>query len=521
MIKKLGKNGEMKNNFFQFRQNVIKAIIAIASVLAVSLIVIAICLFGMKDVRNGADGKDGIDGKNATVIISDDGELIVNDNHTGVGVNREDCEIVLNAEGEEFGKVIGGGKFTAGKTVAVQAVPFTGACFKGWKNSDGEIVSLDEIYVFVAQKGKVEFVAVFEKSLIEVYFKTYETGANFGGDFQLLINGENRELKDERDKYGRLYCELNSPAVFGYGDRVTLKIPNFSGTSYKAYIKEISESEYKGESSSSGNPNDITDEFEYTFTINENKKYYFSFYLEFSISIEIIPHVEVVSSDPSFGTVANTDCTGKGDEVTVTATVKESGTSDYIYAFAGWYLNGELVSENEVYTFTATDDAGYDFTAKFIKKYALKISVSIYDKEVIAGQKVSEDAYKVKYKKITVVSTDKSGVINSVTFNGNNDGVAETAVKICGYFEVGEKIFLSYDIESAHDSYYEISDSGEKYYKEKFVYGTWQVICDGEDSVTNFSQGASGAYFINEEDALITRINVSLQVVLNGDKIRG
>ena len=512
----------MKNKLFQPRQNAKRAFVAIVAALVASAIVAGSCSFGMKDGLNGTDGKDGIDGKDATAIISDDGELIVNGNPTGVAANREDCEIVLNIDGEEFGKVIGGGKFTAGQTVAIQAVPFKGSCFKGWKNKDGEIVSLDKTYVFVAEKGKTEFTALFEKSLIEVYFITGDCYSDFGGDFLLEINGEKHELKDTRDLYGHLYHETNSPAVFDYGDEVNIKISNFKTTSfsYHAYIYELSEAQYNGKTMSSGTSHDVTDDFEYSFEITENKKYYFSFSLEFNIFIEIVQSVSVAPNNPLFGDAKNTECKQKGDEVTLTATVNDSKTTDYIYDFAGWYLNGELFSENKIHTFNATEN-NYEFTAKFIKKYALKIGVSIYDKEVFEGQNISGDAYKVKYKKLTVISADKSGKINTVTFNGNYNSAAETDVKICGYFEAGEKIYLSYDIESAHDSYYEIDErDGEKTYKEKFVYGTWQIVKDGKDA-ENFLQGSAGTYMINEADSLKSRLNIMLQVILYGDKIRG
>lgn len=513
----------MKNDFFQSRQNVKKVIVAIVAVIVASAIVAGACLFGKKDGVNGTDGKDGINGKDATVIISDEGELVVNGKPTGVVANRGDCEIVLNVEGKEFGKIIGGGKFSAGQTVAIRAVPFEGACFKGWKKPDGEIVSLDQTYVFVAEKGKTELTAVFEKSLIEVYFKTYALDSYFGGNFQIEINGETRELKDKRNKYGSLYRELSSPATFGYGDEVTIKIPNFRdpGCKYAAYLYELSAAGYNDESGSPGKSEDITDDFEYSFRITENRQYYFLFSLEINIFVEIIPHVYVTASDPSFGDVDTTECNGKGEEVTVTATVKDSKTTDYVYDFAGWYLNGELVSENSTYTFKATEN-GYDFTAKFIKKYALKIGVSTFEKEVLDGQNISKNAYTVKYKKLTVIATDKSGKINVVTFNGNFDGAtAETDVKICGYFEAGEKIYLSCEIESAHDSYYETSASGEKYYREKFVYSTWQIYGEGEEYPISFSQGTAGIFVINEKDALRTHVNVMLQVVLNGDSLRG
>lgn len=518
----------MNSNFFRSRKTVIIAISMAALAAIASAIIIGAILIGKKSGLNGVDGKDGISGKDASVIISDDGELIVNGNPTGVAANREDSEIALIVEGEEFGRVVGGGKFSSGQTVAVKAVPFDGSCFKGWKSADGAVVSLDETYVFVAEKGKTELTAVFEKSLIEVYFKTSVTESYFGGDFQTEINGELCEFKYERDKYGNPYLELKSPAIFGYGDEVTFKILNFIEPSckYSAYVYELGEASYAGESGGFIKREDVTDDFAYSFKITENRKYYFSFSLEVNIFVEIVPTVTVSSGNPSFGSVSATECTGKGDEVTLTATVKDSETADYIYDFAGWYLNGEQVCESKTYTFKATDN-GYDFTAKFIKKYALKIGVSIYDKTPPegadkSGKTLSENAYIVKYKKVTVAAFDSGGAINAVTFNGNADGgAADTAVKICGYFAAGETIYLSCDIESAHDSCYLTDVDGEKIYKEKFVYGTWQIVEEGKTYSTDFSQGAAAMFTINENDFSTVRINLKLEVIHYGDKIRG
>lgn len=466
-------------------------------------------------------GKSGEDGRDATVSISENGEIVVNGEPTGVVANKADCEVSVSVEGNAYGKAVGGGKFAKGKTVAVSAIPFDGACFLGWKNQSGDIVSIDETYVFVAEKEKTELTAVFEKSVIEVYFKTSTNLKQyFGGNIVLLINGEKQEFEEKIVASNKTYV-LKSPATFDYGDTVTFELPNFQKPSYKyeAFLYSMTENEYNG--TGAGSRTKLNDDsFEYSFKITENKKYFFRFDIEVNISIGIVPSVEVSANDSSLGSVQKTECKNLGDEVTLTAQPKYSGTSDFVYEFNGWYLDGDLVSKNPTYTFTV-NEYHYDFTAKFVIKYALKISISKSDKEVY-DEKIDPTAYTVTVKKVTVNAIDKNGNIYSATFSGNYGGATlDDSTKICGYFEKDETILLSVDIESAHETCYFIKGqpgNEYKYYAEKFVYARWKIKKDSSD-LTNFGSGTSATYTFGNN--LSTHVDVELYVLHNGDKIRG
>lgn len=472
--------------------------------------------------KDGADGKDGQNGANATVVISEDGEIIANGKGTGVIAERADCEVSLSVIGESFGKVIGGGKYAAGETVAVQAVPNVDACFLGWRNREGETVSIEQKYVFTAEKGKTTLTAVFEKSSIEVNFRTNPyLDSYFGGKMLLAVNDKICEFKTVQVGYYDKFYEFVSPPVFEYGEEVKLKFYNFEEPSckYKAILCVLTEDQYNNSNFPPSSEVDITDSLEYSFTITENRKYCFYFKLELNIFVEIVPQVDVAANDPAFGDVSSTECTGKGEEVTITATPKDSGTTDYIYDFAGWYSGGELVSESPSYTFKVNESC--DFTAKFVKKYALKISASLYERTV-TDENLDPDAYKVKFKSLTIRAVDKKGNFSSVTFGGNfGGGNLDGGVKICGYFEAGEIIHLSSDIESAHESYYiKDKNTGDKEYKEKFVYSSWTAVL--KSGSVGFANGSSADYIIDTDNAQQSAtINVELYVLLDGDKILG
>lgn len=467
---------------------------------------------------SGVKAKDGIDGKDAKISIDENGEVIVDDEKTGIFASKADYEVTLKTEGNEFGRVVGGGKFSSGQTVLIQAIPTIDGCFKGWKNSEGEIVSYEEKYSFIASKGKIELTGVFEKSNIEIYFETSINSANYfkNDEFSVKINNGEKSYVVKADRYGNRFYTLDTPAIFKYGEEVTFKFEDFEEPTceYKCFMSKTNglSSENNG---STITRTDITNGMTYSFKIDENKKYYFRFEIEVNILVSRVPTIEVVSNNEEYGTVSKTSCSNVGDVVTLTANEKTSGSEDYIYKFKGWYLNNKLVSTDYIYSFNAYDYY-YNFEAKFVKKYALKFEIKITDYETLEDN-VDPTSYYVTYKSIKINSFDTLGNKNTITFNGNYNGSApDLTTKTCGYFEIGEKIFLSNEIESAHESYYVIDErDNSKEYKEKFVYTRW-ILKDKQ----SFAIGDSAMLTLNETmDLSNLKINVELFVLHNGDKI--
>lgn len=486
------------------------AIIFLLSSLLFILLTTLVC-FGV-----GNKGKDGKNGNDANISISDNGEVILNEEKTGIFANKADCKVSINIEGEKYGRVIGGGKFAKGQTVALQAIPNADACFKGWKNKNGEIVSSRQNYTFIAQEKNVELTAIFEKSNIEIYFKTIKLNEQYFNNMVLQINDIKQNFVIEKDKYGREFYVLENPVVFNYGDTITFEFLNYKKQTHdcKCYLYEVDEGGYNGTNSNRKIFN-ITNEMIYTFLIEENREYYFYFDIEVNIIIERIPTIEISSNNDEYGNVNKTNCSGKGSIVTLTAWENESGTEDYIYKFKGWYLNNELVSTNYMYSFTA-DEYYYNFEARFVKKYALRFDISVINKDSIY-ENLDPASYYASFKKIKIHSIDSLGNINTISFNGNYEGQTyDSSTKICGYFELKEKIFLSNEIEESHDTYYEIGSDGEKTYKEKFVYTKWKLMQN--DKSQTFATGNSALFIINEEMNTF-KINIELFVVHYGDRV--
>lgn len=68
------------------------------------------------------------------------------------------------------GTVTGGGSYTQGTTVTVEAVTNSGYTFKGW-TENGDVVSTDSAYSFIARVNR-NLVAVFEKVFVDLTVKT-------------------------------------------------------------------------------------------------------------------------------------------------------------------------------------------------------------------------------------------------------------------------------------------------------------------------------------------------------------
>lgn len=81
------------------------AVIFSLSFLLITSSIITLCI-GLGDNK----GKNGKNGKDANVNIAENGEVIINGEGTGIFANKGDCEVKVNVDGEEYGRVVGGGK---------------------------------------------------------------------------------------------------------------------------------------------------------------------------------------------------------------------------------------------------------------------------------------------------------------------------------------------------------------------------------------------------------------------------
>lgn len=493
-----------------------KALIAGLSSLALASLICLTC-FALGNPK----GKDGKDGRDATISVSDDGELILNGNGTGLIGKKADCKVALDVEGKEYGRVVGGGTFSKGETVAVEAIPNVDACFKGWKNEVGEIVSLNPLYTFVATEGEVRLAALFEKSQIAVLFQAPKNvDSYFDGGIKVTMNGEEKSLAKERDMYGNQYYFLANPASFSYAETVTISFPSFLPPSciYHCYLREYENAGQVGFPSGEKGRYEITDSLEYTFTITENRLYYFVFEMELNIFVDILPTIEIYSNNEEYGTVSKSSYSSKGDMVTLSASAKSSGSEDFIYSFKGWYRGEELVTEEETYSFVVNESE--TFEARFVKKYALWVEVAILSKET-NSRYLDPTTYYVSYKNLRINASGIDGDIRSFDWQGNSGGqTPDLAAKCCGYFEIGEKIFLSSVIENDHSIYYELNGTGKKTYREKFVYSRW--VLEEDSSEMTFATGSSALFFFNETmDMAKTKIKVELFVARQGENVEG
>ncbi len=110
----------------------------------------------------------------------------------------------------------------------------------------------------------------------------------------------------------------------------------------------------------------------YTFTVTGNRSLT-------AVFEAIIPTYTITAAiePPEAGTVTGTGRYQQGETVTLTATINEG------YSFTGWQENGETVSTDNPYTFTAAGDRA--LTAAFAEKPASRLPAGYTEVEYISN----------------------------------------------------------------------------------------------------------------------------------------
>ena len=213
-------------------------------------------------------------------------------------------EVIAFADPEEGGYVEGGGQYPLGDTVTLEAFANEGFSFVNWTNMQGEVVSTQPIYTFTVTDF-VELIAHFE-----IY--TYE----------IIVIADPEEGGT-----------VEGGGIYNHGETCTLTATANPYCSFLYWTKD-------GDMVSTSNP--------YSFTVTGDGEYVAWFSVTY-FSITAI-------ANPSLGG----DVTGDGEFMygqtcTLTATANEG------YEFLHWTdTEGEIVSYDEEYSFTVTEDAEYE-----------------------------------------------------------------------------------------------------------------------------------------------------------------
>lgn len=127
-------------------------------------------------------------------------------------------------------------------------------------------------------------------------------------------------------------------------------------------------------------------------------------------------YVTITSKTLGNGIVIGDGKYAKGDSVVLHALV-----SDDSYTFSGWYIDGELVSSNKDYRFTAINDLNVkaEFEKKILRNTNFQIALSKdYEASFVDLYKAADEIDNIM---IRVQSVEDSKVINSVTINGYSE----------------------------------------------------------------------------------------------------
>jgi N-acetylmuramoyl-L-alanine amidase len=206
--------------------------------------------------------------------------------------------VSIAADPGQGGTATGAGTYSHGDQVTVTATANTGYTFINW-TEDGVEVSTDEAYTFTAESER-NLQANFE---LNQYTVSVAADPGQGG----TVTGAD---------------------IYSHGDQVTVTATANTGYTFISWTED-------GEGIS-------TDEA-YTFTAESERNLLANF--------ELNQYTVSVTADPGQGgTVTGADIYSHGDQVTVTA------AANIGYTFISWTEDGDEVSTDEAYTFTAESE---------------------------------------------------------------------------------------------------------------------------------------------------------------------
>lgn len=208
-------------------------------------------------------------------------------------------DLTLSVNNEEAGTVVDEfafGSYGFGEIVAITAYPNENYVFVGWYDGD-ELVSTDEYYEFFMPDGPYELTAVFKSTI-----------------FTATITSE------DEDK-----GIVSGSGTYSTGDVVTITATAKEGFEFAGW--------YDGDTL-------VYSEATYVFDMPDDD-------VNYEAKFNSLTHnVLIVNGDEEKGEVSGEGPCLAGEDCTIVATPKDG------YHFVGWFEEGELVSEDESYTFT-------------------------------------------------------------------------------------------------------------------------------------------------------------------------
>ena len=296
----------------------------------------------------------------------------VNGNRTLVAnfqAQPQSYTITVSANPTNGGSVTGGGTYNQGQSCTVTATANSGYSFTNW-TENGSVVSTQASYTFTVTSNRT-LVANFQA---QTYTITATANPTNGG----TVTGRGTY------NYGQS-CTLTATSATGFnfvrwtknGTQVsTIPTYTFTVTESATYVAQFQAQTYYiatnanpsngGTTTGNGtysygasctvtatpatgydfvnwteNGNAVSSEASYTFTVTNGRNLTANFSLQ---SFEI----EAVVNPAAGGTITGSGTYHYGDRVTLFVETNED------YAFQNWTENGEVVSEDQEYTFTAT-----------------------------------------------------------------------------------------------------------------------------------------------------------------------
>ncbi len=223
----------------------------------------------------------------------------VNGNRTLVAnftAQPQNYTISVSANPAEGGTVTGGGSYQQGQTCTVHATPATGYNFVRW-TENGSSVSTNPNYSFTVT-GNRTLVAQFEGQ--SYYIATSSNPSNGG--------------------------TTSGNGLYTHGQQCTVTATPAEGYAFENWTEGGSQ---------------VSTDASYTFTVTSGHNFVANFTVQ---TFEIVTNINLAEG----GTVTGGGTYQYGDQVTVNVVTVED------YAFRNWTENGEVVSEEKTYTFTAT-----------------------------------------------------------------------------------------------------------------------------------------------------------------------
>ena len=209
---------------------------------------------------------------------------------------QQQYTITATANPTNGGTVTGGGNYNYGQSCTLTATPATGFTFQKW-TKNGTQVSTNATYTFTVTESAA-YVAHFQAQ--SYYIATNSNPSNGG--------------------------TTTGNGTYSYGSSCTVTATPATGYDFTNWTE---------------NGSQVSTNASYTFTVTSGRNLTANFNLQ---AFEI----EAIVNPAAGGTTTGSGTYHYGDRVTVNVETNED------YAFQNWTENGEVVSEEKEYTFTAT-----------------------------------------------------------------------------------------------------------------------------------------------------------------------